>query len=269
MIRDITFGQYYNVKSPIHSLDPRTKLNATLIYLVSIFFCDSYFSYFLALVFLTMSIRLSNVPFRFVFKGIKSLLLLLFLSVFFNLFLTDGVPLVSLFNITITYEGLNLAIKMACRLCFLILFSSLLSLTTTPKKLTDGMEEQFKFLSIFKVPVADIALMMSISLRFVPILVEEVDKIMKAQTSRGARFDDKNLIKRVKSYVPLLVPIFVSAFRRANDLSLAMEARCYNDSDKRTKLNPLKYGINDAVCYLILVIYVIIILLVKNYYKGF
>ena len=269
MIRDITFGQYYNVKSPIHSLDPRTKLNATIIYLISVFFCDSYLSYFLAFLFLIMSIRISNVPFRFVFKGIKSLLLLLFLSVFFNLFLTEGRILISFLGITITYEGLNLAIKMAFRLCFLILFSSLLSLTTTPKKLTDGMEEQFKFLSIFKVPVADIALMMSISLRFVPILVEEVDKIMKAQTSRGARFDDKNLIKRVKSYVPLLVPIFVSAFRRANDLSLAMEARCYNDSDKRTKLNPLKYGINDLLCYIILIIYVIIILIIKQVYRGF
>lgn len=268
MIRDITFGQYYNVKSPIHNLDPRTKLNATIIYLISIFFCDSYLSYFLAFLFLILSIKLSNVPFRFVFKGIKSLMLLLFLSVFFNLFLTEGKILVSFYNVNITYEGLNLAIKMAFRLCFLILFSSLLSLTTTPKKLTDGMEEQFKFLNIIKVPVADIALMMSISLRFVPILVEEVDKIMKAQTSRGARLDDKNIVKRVKSYVPLLVPIFVSAFRRANDLSLAMEARCYNDSDNRTKLNPLKYGINDMICYIILIFYVIIIIVIKNIVKG-
>ena len=267
MIRDITFGQYYNVKSSIHDLDPRTKLNATILYLISIFFCDSYLSYFLAFLFLILSIKLSNVPFRFVFKGIKSLMLLLFLSVFFNLFLTEGIILVSFYNVNITYEGLNLAIKMAFRLCFLILFSSLLSLTTTPKKLTDGMEEQFKFLNIIKVPVADIALMMSISLRFVPILVEEVDKIMKAQTSRGARFDDKNIVKRVKSYVPLLVPIFVSAFRRANDLSLAMEARCYNDSDNRTKLNPLKYGINDMICYIILIFYVIIIIVIKNIVK--
>ena len=268
MIRDITFGQYYNVKSSIHDLDPRTKLNATILYLISIFFCDSYLSYFLAFLFLILSIKLSNVPFRFVFKGIKSLMLLLFLSVFFNLFLTEGKTLVSFYNVNITYEGLNLAIKMAFRLCFLILFSSLLSLTTTPKKLTDGMEEQFKFLNIIKVPVADIALMMSISLRFVPILVEEVDKIMKAQTSRGARLDDKNIVKRVKSYVPLLVPIFVSAFRRANDLSLAMEARCYNDSDNRTKLNPLKYGINDMICYIILIFYVIIIIVIKNIVKG-
>ena len=264
MIRDITFGQYYNVKSVIHSLDPRTKLNATMMYLVSVFFCKGYLSYFLAFCFLMICIKCSNVPFGFVFKGIKSLLLLLFLSVFFNLFLTDGKVLVSFFNITITYEGLNLAIKMAFRLCFLILFSSLLSLTTTPKKLTDGMEKEFSFLNVFKIPVSDIALMMSISLRFVPILIEEVDKIIKAQTSRGASFEDKNLIKRVKSYVPLLVPIFVSAFRRANDLSLAMEARCYNDSEKRTKLNPLKYGINDFIAYIILIVFCFTIFFVKN-----
>ena len=263
MIRDITIGQYYNTNSIIHKLDPRTKLNVIIIYLIGVFLSDSYLSYFLCGLFLFLCIKLSRVPIKFIFKGLKSLLFLLLLSVVFNIFLTPGEVLFKFSFIQITKEGLLLASKMALRLIYLVLFSSLLTLTTTPMELTDGIEKNLSFLKIFKVPVADIALMMSIALRFVPILIEEVDKIMKAQISRGARFDDKNLIKKAKSYIPLLVPIFVSAFRRANDLSLAMEARCYNDSEHRTKLNPLKYQKIDFIAYLVCFIFLLILILIK------
>ena len=265
MIKVITIGQYYNTQSIIHDLDPRTKLNSTIIYLVSLFIVKNYLGYFISFVFLFLVIKISKVPFMYIVRGLKSLLMLLFISVFFNIFLTPGEIIFKYSFISITKEGIDIAIKMAMRLIFLVLFSSLLTLTTTPKKLTDGIEKEFGFLKIFKIPIADIALMMSISLRFVPILMEEVDKIMRAQMSRGARFDDKNIIKRAKSYIPLLVPIFISSFRRANDLSLAMEARCYNDSDNRTKLNPLKNSKIDRNAYLVLLLFFIVINLINIY----
>lgn len=263
MIREITIGQYYNTDSIIHRLDPRTKLNAVLIYLIAVFISNSYLSYFLCGLFLFLIIKLSNVPIKFIFKGLKSLIFLLLLSVVFNIFLTPGEVLFKYSFIQITKEGLILASKMALRLIYLVLFSSMLTLTTTPMELTNAIEKNLGFLKIFHVPVSDIALMMSIALRFVPILIEEVDKIMKAQMSRGARFDDKNIVKKAKSYLPLLVPIFVSAFRRANDLSFAMEARCYNNSDNRTKLNPLKYNKIDFITYVVLFMFLILIILTK------
>lgn len=263
MIKDITFGQYYNTESLIHSLDPRTKLNSTIIYLVSLFIINNYIGYLLAFIFLFYIIKISKVPFPYIVRGLKSLLFLLFISIFFNIFLTPGEVVLKYSFITITKQGLDIAFRMAMRLIFLVLFSSLLTLTTTPKKLTDGIEKEFNFLKLFKIPISDIALMMSISLRFVPILMEEVDKIMNAQMSRGAKFDDKNIIKRAKSYIPLLVPIFISSFRRANDLSLAMESRCYNDSENRTKLNPLKYSILDKKVYLVLIVYLLIMIIIN------
>lgn len=263
MIREITIGQYYNTDSFIHRLDPRTKLNAVIIYLIAVFISNSYLSYFLCMLFLLLIIKLSNVPTKFIFKGLKSLLFLLLLSVVFNIFLTPGEILFQYSFIQVTKEGIILASKMALRLIYLVLFSSMLTLTTTPMELTNAIEKNLAFLKIFRVPVSDIALMMSIALRFVPILIEEVDKIIKAQMSRGAVFDDKNIIKKAKSYIPLLVPIFVSAFRRANDLSLAMEARCYNNSENRTKLNPLQYGKTDLFAYIVLFLFLIILIIIK------
>ena len=264
MIRDITLGQYYNTKSLLHSLDPRVKLRGIIFYVIALFIANSYISYLFAGIFLFICIKISNVPFSFIVRGLKSLLLLLFISVVFNLFLTPGELIFSFWIFNITVEGLNLAIKMAMRLMFLVLFSSLLTLTTSPKQLTDGIEANLSFLKRFKVPVSDIALMMSISLRFIPILVDEVDKIMKAQMSRGASFDDKNIIKKAKSMIPLLVPIFISAFRRANDLALAMEARCYNDSDNSTKLNPLKHKSIDYKAYIVLILFLIIMIFIRD-----
>lgn len=263
MIRDITLGQYYNTKSFIHSLDPRVKLMGTLVFLVSLFISIKISAYILATLFLIVAIKLSNVPFGFMVRGLKPLLILLLLSVFFNLILTPGTSIYKIWIINITKEGVELAAKMAIRLIYLVLLSTLLTLTTTPSKLTDGLEKSLSFLRVFKINVAEIALMMSISLRFIPILIEEIDKIMKAQMSRGADFEHGNLIEKAKALIPLLVPLFVSAFRRAEDLALAMEARCYNEDIKRTKLKPLKYQKRDYIVYMALAFYLSLIIFTR------
>lgn len=263
MIRDITLGQYYSTKSVVHSLDPRVKLTATLVFLVSLFISTNIPAYILATIFLIVAIKLSRVPFAFMVRGLKPLFILLFISVIFNLILTPGMVILSIGFIKVTKEGLILAIKMAIRLIYLVLSSTLLTLTTTPSKLTDGLESSLSFLKVFKINVAEIALMMSISLRFIPILIEETDKIMKAQMSRGADFDKGNLIERAKALTPLLVPLFVSAFRRADDLALAMESRCYNEDITRTKLKPLVYQNVDYITYFLLFIYIVLIIITR------
>ncbi|MBR4314872.1 MAG: energy-coupling factor transporter transmembrane protein EcfT [Lachnospiraceae bacterium] len=263
MIKDITLGQYYKKDSVIHSLDPRVKLVATLIFLISLFISTNIYAYIFATIFLVTIIVLCKVPFGFIIKGLKSLLLLLFISIFFNLFLTPGEKIFELGPLGVSKEGLIIAVKMAIRLVYLVIGSSILTLTTTPSKLTDGLEKGLSFLNIFNVPVAEIALMMSIALRFIPILIEEVDKIMKAQMSRGADFDKGNLIEKAKSLVPLLVPLFVSSFRRANDLAYAMESRCYSSSTKRTKLRPLTYKRADYIGYGVLLLFIILIFMTR------
>ncbi len=262
MIRDITIGQYYPADSVIHKLDPRVKLLATLVFIVSLFITTNYIAYVVAAIFLVTMVKLSKVPLKFILKGLKAIFMILALTVIFNLFLTQGEPLVSFWKITITKEGLRTAILMAVRLVFLIIGSSLMTLTTTPNQLTDGMEKGLSPLKKIKVPVHEIAMMMSIALRFIPILLEETDKIMKAQAARGADFDEGGIIKKAKSLIPILVPLFVSAFRRANDLAMAMEARCYYGGDGRTKMKPLKYKGKDYVAYIILAIYLAAIILI-------
>lgn len=263
MLRDITLGQYYPADSIIHKLDPRTKLFGTLVFLVSLFVSDNFIGYIAAVIFLATVIKLCKVPFSFMIKGMKAIVVLLFLSVFLNLFLTTGEPVVSFWKLTITKEGIYTAGMMAVRLIFLIIGSSIMTLTTTPNNLTDGLEKGLGFLKVIKVPVHEISMMMSIALRFIPILMEETDKIMKAQMARGASFDDKNLIKRVKSMIPLLVPLFVSAFRRANDLAMAMEARCYRGGEGRTKMKPLKYMKRDAAAYVCVFVYLGVIITLR------
>ncbi len=255
MLRDITLGQYYQTESVIHRLDPRVKLGGTLLYIISLFFFKNYLGYLTAAVFLAVVIKLSHVPFRFMIRGMKAILVLLLFTVVFNLFLTPGTEVVSIWKLTITLEGVQLAVTMAVRLTMLIIGSSIMTLTTTPNHLTDGMERMMKPLKIFHVPVHEVAMMMSIALRFIPILLEETDKIMKAQIARGADFETGNLIKRAKAMVPLLVPLFISAFRRANDLAMAMEARCYRGGEGRTKMKPLIYGKRDRIAYLVIVLY--------------
>lgn len=258
MLKDITLGQYYQTESVIHRLDPRVKLVGTIAYILSLFLVNKIQGYIVAVLFLALVIRLSKVPFKFMVKGMKAILFLLLLTVAFNLFLTPGEVLVQIWKLTITKEGLKVAVLMAVRLTFLIIGSSVMTLTTTPNHLTDGMEKLMKPLRKIRVPVHEIAMMMSIALRFIPILMEETDKIMKAQIARGADFESGNLIKKAKALIPLLVPLFISAFRRANDLAMAMEARCYRGGEYRTKMKPLLYQRADRISYLVILIYLIL-----------
>ena len=251
MIRDITLGQYYQTTSRLHRLDPRVKLMGTMVYIISLFISQNIVCYALATTFLIVLIKLSKVPFRFIVRGMKAIFFIMLITVVFNLFLTTGRPLVQIWHLTITYEGLKNAAYTAVRLIYLILGSTLLTLTTTPNNLTDGLEKGLGFLRIFRLPVHEIAMMMSIALRFIPILLEETDKIIKAQEARGADFESGGMVRRVKAMVPLLVPLFVSAFRRANDLAMAMEARCYHGGEGRTKMKPLVYKAWDIRAYII------------------
>ncbi|MFV0342628.1 MAG: energy-coupling factor transporter transmembrane component T family protein [Anaerocolumna sp.] len=264
MIRDITIGQYYPTDSIIHKLDPRVKLLGTIAYIVSLFIIDNYIGFAFAFLILFTVVKISKVPFKFMFKGLKSIFMILLLTVIFNLF-TPGEPLLEIGFLTITKEGVHLALQMGIRLILLILGSSLMTFTTTPNNLTDGLESLLNPLNKVKLPVHEISMMMSIALRFIPILMEETDKIMKAQMARGADFETGGLIKRAKSLIPLLVPLFVSAFRRANDLAMAMEARCYHGGEGRTKMKPLKYKTKDVISYLLICIFVVAIFL-NNYY---
>ena len=239
MIRDITIGQYYKADSVIHRLDPRVKLMGTLIFIISLFMGMNIWIYAVVTVALAVVIKMSRIPLKFMVRGLKSIVILIIISAVFNLFLTPGDVLIQIWKLTITYQGLKMAIFMVVRLIYLIVGTSLMTLTTTPNNLTDCLEKWLGFLKVIKVPVHEIAMMMSIALRFIPILIEETDKIMKAQMARGADFENGSLIKRAKAMVPILVPLFVSAFRRANELAMAMEARCYHGSEGRTKMKPL------------------------------
>jgi len=255
MIRDITIGQYYPTNSKLHRLDPRVKLSGTFLFIISLFLFKSFYGYIAVTLFLFTVIKLSKVPFRFIVKGLKAVIVLLLFTVIFKLFLTPGDPIFSLGFLKISMEGLRSASFMGIRLTYLILGSSLMTFTTTPNQLTDGLENLLWPLRHIKVPVHEISMMMSIALRFIPILLEETDKIMKAQMARGADFESGGIIKRAKSLIPLLVPLFVSAFRRANDLAMAMEARCYRGGEGRTKMKPLKYKSKDYIGYLVLLLY--------------
>ena len=255
MFKEITIGQYYQTESPIHRLDPRVKLIATFAYIISLFVVHSWTGYLIAAVAVAIVIAASHVPFGYIMRGMKAVMMILMITVIFNLFLTEGRPLVHFWKLTITYEGVDFASKMAVRLIFLIIGSSLMTLTTTPNQLTDALEDVLGPLKKIHVPVHEISMMMSIALRFIPILMEETDKIMKAQMARGADFESKNLMKKIQSLVPLLVPLFISAFRRANDLAMAMEARCYRGGDGRTKMKPLVYCRREYAAYALLAAY--------------
>lgn len=255
MIRDITIGQFYPADSILHRLDPRVKFIGTFLFLISLFVADSFWGYALATVFLAAAIGLSKVPVKFMLKGLKPLFIILLITVLFNLFLIPGEVLWSAGFLKITREGVVQAVKIGIRLIYLVIGSSIMTLTTTPNQLTDGMEKILAPLNKIKVPVHEISMMMSIALRFIPILMEETDKIMKAQIARGADFESGNIIQRAKSMVPLLVPLFISAFRRADDLAMAMEARCYHGGDNRTQMKPLVYHRRDYASYVISVLY--------------
>ena len=266
MIRDITIGQYYPAESRIHTLDPRVKIVCTLFFLVSLFVQNSLLGYVIATVFLGTVIRMSKVPLKFILKGLKPIMILLMFTVVMNLFLTrGGETLVHFWIFTVTEGGLRTSIFMAVRLMYLVAGSSIMTFTTSPNGLTDGMEKLLHPLNKINVPVHEVAMMMSIALRFIPILLEETDKIMKAQIARGADFESGNIIQRAKAMIPILVPLFVSAFRRANDLAMAMEARCYHGGEGRTKMKPLKYKKLDVTAYIVTLIYFAAIFVIGSY----
>ncbi|MCR5733572.1 MAG: energy-coupling factor transporter transmembrane protein EcfT [Lachnospiraceae bacterium] len=263
MLRDITLGQYYPADSILHRLDPRVKVVGAFLYIISLFLFKSYIGYIPATVFLAVSIYLSRVPFSYMVKGLKAIVILMLITGLCNLFLTAGEPVVSFGRVTITKEGISTAVKMVVRLSYLVLGSSVLTLTTTPGNLTDALEKLCKGLNRIHVPVHEIAMMLSIALSFIPILMEETDKIMKAQMARGADFESGNIFVRIKALVPLLVPLFVSAFKRAGDLALAMEARCYRGGEGRTKMKPLMYHKQDTIAYAVILSYFAVIVIIR------
>ena len=258
MLRDITIGQYYRADSLLHRLDPRVKLFGTLVYVITLFLHKSPVNYVMSLIFLITVIAISKVPVSYIIKGLRAIAVILIFSVLINmLFIEEGKVVIDIGWIQITDEGLETAFYLGTRLIMLVLRTSLLTFTTTPNQLTDGLEKSLGFLTKIKVPVHVMALIMSIALRFIPVLTEELDKIMKAQTARGIDFESGGLLKRVRSMVPIVVPLFIAAVRRANDLAMAMESRCYHGGEGRTKLRPLVYGKRDLAAYAVLIIFTI------------
>ena len=266
MIRDITIGQYYPAKSVLHRLDPRVKIVGTILYIISLFLFKNILGYVITTLFLAAIIKSSKVPFSYIMKGMKPVMMILMITLLFNLFLTrQGDVLFHVWIFTITEGGLSNAVLMAIRLVYLIMGSSLMTFTTTPNELTDGIEKLLKPLNKIGVPVHEIAMMMSIALRFIPILLEETDKIMKAQIARGADLESGNILQKAKAMIPILVPLFVSAFRRANDLAMAMEARCYRGGDGRTKMKPLRYTSLDFRAYIVLIVYLVVVVVIGRF----
>ena len=267
MLKEITLGQYYPGDSILHRLDPRVKLTGTVVFLISLFAFGSIPAYLVAGAALAAAIALSTVPLRFILRSLRMVLLLMLITALFNLFLTPGEPILQIWKFQITREGVRMTIHMAVRLSFLIMGSSIMTLTTTPNQLTDGMETGLRWMRVFHVPVHEIAMMMSIALRFIPILMDEANRIMSAQMARGAEFSSGGLIRRAKALIPLLVPLFVSAFRRANDLAMAMEARGYHGGDGRTKMKPLIYQRRDHIAYVIIALYLAVMFAVWRFVK--
>ena len=263
MFKDVTVGQYYPADSVIHRLDPRTKINFTFLYIISLFLITSYTGYLVAVLFLAGIILLSKVPVGYIIRGIKGLIFIIILTVLINLFLTPGTPKFQLWKLVITEEGIHLATFMALRLIFLIMGTSIMTLTTSPIALTDGIEYLLKRIPIVKAYAHELAMMMTIALRFIPTLMEETDKIMKAQKARGADFETGNLLKRAKNLIPLLVPLFIGAFRRADELAIAMEARCYRGGENRTRLKELVYHWRDTYAYMVTIAMIAMIILTR------
>lgn len=254
MLSDITLGQYFPGNSFIHRLDPRTKILATLIYIVAIFFANTPLTYGLLAGFAAIVIIVSRLPLGLVFSSLKPIWIIVVLTMLIHMFTAPGENIVYAWKfLKVTAEGLDLGIKMAVRLILLLLFSSILTFTTSPIVLTDGIEKLLRPFKAIGVPAHEMAMMMTIALRFIPTLLEETDRIMKAQTARGADFGSGNILQRMKNMLPLLVPLFISAFRRADELATAMEARCYRGGEGRTRMHELAYSSRDYVAFILVI----------------
>ena len=260
MLNDITLGQYFPGNSAIHRMDPRMKLILTILYIVGVFIVANLPGYAIALAFLYIVVRISGIKFSYLAKGVKPLRFIIIFTFILNLFFVQGeTPIFTLGFFTLTKEALSNAVYFALRLVFLVMGTSVLTLTTSPVQLTDGLERIMHPLEKIHFPAHELAMMMTIALRFIPTLLEETDKIMKAQQARGADFESGSIIQRAKNLIPILVPLFVSAFRIAQDLAMAMEARCYRGGDHRTRLRELKYTRLDLYGALAMAAFLIII----------
>lgn len=260
MIRDITLGQYYPGASSIHRLDPRIKILGTLLYIVALFLIQDFWGFGISIFALALVIIVSKVPFSYMVRGLKPVFIIITLTFIINLFMTEGEVLVRLWVLTITRQGVYRATFMAIRLILLILGSTLLTLTTKPITLTDAIESLLSPFKRLGLPAHELAMMMSIALRFIPTLLEETDKIMKAQQARGADFESGNLLRRAKSLIPLLVPLFISAFKIAQELAMAMEARCYRGGTGRTRMHPMKLVKRDFFAATLLIVFLLAII---------
>jgi energy-coupling factor transport system permease protein len=265
MIKDITIGQYIPGESILHKSDPRTKIILTFTFMIVIFCIRSFWGFGALTLFTLLAVIISGVPLRYTLKGLKPLLVIIIFTAVINIFTSGGRPVFDygIFKY-ITYEGLAIAAKLALRLALIIVGGSLLTFTTTPILLTDGIEKLLQPFKRIGVPAHELAMMMTIALRFIPTLLEETDKIMKAQAARGADFDTGNLMQRAKSFIPVLVPLFVSAFRRADDLATAMEARCYRGSIGRTRMRQLVLGRADLIMAIVMFLFSAGLLYLEN-----
>ena len=269
MVKDITLGQYFPGNSFIHRLDPRAKLIITLFALIEIFVCKNFFSLALVFAFAIVSILISKISFKVIFKGLKMIYLIIILTSILQIFYNkDGTVLVDCWKIQITTGGISTAVFMAVRIISLIFISSLLTYTTSPTALTDGLERLLSPLKKLHIPVDTLAMMMTIALRFIPTLIEEIDKIMNAQKARGADLDSGNIIQRAKALVPIFIPLFVNSFRRAYELAFAMECRCYNGSVNRTRMKKMKFSWRDGVAFLIIAAMLAGIILLNHFFGA-
>ena len=266
MLKDITLGQYFPGQSVIHRLDPRTKLTMLVVYIVALFLAEGWVSYGLVFVFLAVVIRLSTIPLKSILRGMKPLVMILIFTGVLNLFFTqDGEVLVKFWVLTVTSGGLSRALMMMARILMLISGTFLLTYTTSPIALTDGLEALMNPLKKVGVPVHELSMMMCIALRFIPTLIEETDKIMSAQKARGADFESGSLTDRAKALIPILVPLFISAFRRADELATAMECRCYQGGEGRTKMKQLHYQRNDFAAFGAAALLTAVVIILKKF----
>ncbi len=266
MLKDITLGQYFPGNSPVHRLDPRTKIVLLIFYIVALFSASNWVSYGVVFCFLAVSIAISRVPLKAILNGMKPLVMILIFTGILNIFFTVGEKVVfKLWVITVYWEGIIRAVFMMLRIIMLITGTFLLTYTTSPIALTDGLESLLGPLKKIHLPVHELAMMMCIALRFIPTLIEETDKIMSAQKARGADFESGNLIARVKALIPILVPLFISAFRRADELATAMECRCYQGGEGRTKMKLLRYKLLDFKTFGIGILLLVAVFVFRGY----
>lgn len=269
MVRDITLGQYFSAKSVLHNMDARIKIVLSLAIIVFIFLCKTFLALAITAVFTLGLILLSRVPMKMVFKSIKPLTIIILFTAILNIFYnTGGRVLVQFWRITISYDGIFLAIFMAIRIICLVIVGSLLTYTTTPTMLTDALERLLSPLKIFKIRVHTMAMMMSLALRFIPVLIEEIDRIMNAQKARGADLESGGIISRAKALVPIFIPLLISAFRRAYELAFAMECRCYTGGEGRTRMKQMRLTYRDAIAAIIVCCYLAAILLCNHFFTA-